>query len=208
MSAIVQTLSCPVCQNVADFTSYESINVGENPALLAPLLHNELFTLSCKGCGHITPIAYDTLYHDPGCRLMVWLIHDEAELPPEPPTISCSNDYVLRRVFTSEELVEKAQLVVDGFDDRVMEMFKLILGTRIARGNPEMRGTIHYAGRSQENTPQLVFRIASESGTTGATAPLREFQEFAALHHDLPPEERKWMVIDQAWALRRMENPR
>lgn len=206
MSAVVQTLSCPVCQTVADFTTYESINVGEQPGLLVPLLQNELFTLTCKSCGAINPIAYDTLYHDPGCKLLVWLIHDSKELPPEPPKISCSNDYVLRRVFSGEELIEKAQLACDGIDDRIMELFKLVIGGRIMRETPDARGTIHYAGRTRTGELQIVFRVTTESGVTGAAVPLEDFRNYALLHTPLPPESREWTVVDQAWALRRLES--
>lgn len=205
MSAIVQTLSCPVCQNISDFTAYESINVGDHPALLGPLLRNELFVLSCSACGTITPIAYDTLYHDPGCRLMVWLIQDDQEQPPEPPRISCSRDYTLRRVFTSEELIEKAQLARDRIDDRIMELFKLTLAARLIKDTPDLMGTLHYAGRIGAVDDQFFFRITTVTGSTGAAVSIQEFAAFAAACQALPENELNWSVIDHSWAQRQLQ---
>ncbi len=205
MSAMVQTLSCPACQSVADFTAYESINVGEHPELLPALLRNQLFSFCCASCGQLTPVAYDTLYHDPDHRLMVWLIQDENESAPEPPKVAARGDYLLRRVFTPEELIEKAQLAQDDIDDRHMELFKLVVGRTLMKETPNLEGTLHYAGRIETAEPGLAFRVATADNVSAVAVAMKELTQFVSRHPLEAQNSGEWSVIDFNWAMRQVQ---
>ena len=75
MSIINEALApCSKCGQQTKVTVYRSIHISENPELKAKVKDGSLFLWECPHCGQVNVAKYETLYHDPAAKLMVWLI--------------------------------------------------------------------------------------------------------------------------------------
>lgn len=147
--------SCSSCGCKKEITVHGGINVGENPELKALVKDGTLFVWDCPSCGSANLATYQTIYHDPSERVMIWLL-PEGLLPGDKVAelgrqIEASSDfpegYVFRRVSDVGSLVEKVNIFDAGLDDTVLEMCKYV--TRM-----EMAGK---AGEKDLGSAQLKF---------------------------------------------------
>ena len=75
MSIINEALApCSKCGQQHKVIVYRSINISENPELKDKVKDGSLFLWECPHCGQVNLAKYETLYHDPAAKLMVWLI--------------------------------------------------------------------------------------------------------------------------------------
>jgi len=81
----------------------------------------------CPYCGTRNLLKYETLYHDPAERLMVWLLPGDA-LPPAAvaDAVKELDGYTLRLVREVGDLVEKVNIHAAGLDDVLVEMCKYV----------------------------------------------------------------------------------
>lgn len=131
MSIIGQALApCTKCGQQHKVTVYKSINVSENPELKAKVRDGSLFLWECPHCGQMNLARYETLYHDPSMKLMVWLIpHGEiSETQMQAITMhtKAMGGYMLRRVNDMGSLMEKVLIRDAELDDVVLEMCKWV----------------------------------------------------------------------------------
>lgn len=137
---------CSSCGKAHEMETYQSINVRSNPELKEKVRNGSLFVWECPDCGQINLASYQTLYHDPDSRLMIWLLpkgsiseSDESVLQEKINLISRQlvNDadvegYVFRRVDDIGSLIEKVLIHDAGLDDTVIEMCKYITKMEMA----------------------------------------------------------------------------
>ncbi|MGM9743283.1 MAG: CpXC domain-containing protein [Candidatus Cryptobacteroides sp.] len=141
------TARCSACGGENNVTIYQSINVRENPELKEKVRDGSLFVWSCPRCGQLNLALYQTLYHDPDERLMVWLLPEGSISDVERQAVEkhmaaiaaqmCSDGggldgYVLRQVSDAGSLIEKVSIHEAGLDDVVMEMCKYITKLELA----------------------------------------------------------------------------
>ncbi len=129
--------SCSKCQRTTEIEVRQSINVALDPQLKARVKDGSLFLWECPCCGQRNLARYQTLYHDPEAKLMVWLLPGDAQ-PPQAveDAVKELEDYTLRRVRDVGELVEKVNLHDAGLEDTVLEMCKWVTRRELAAKNP------------------------------------------------------------------------
>ena len=71
---------CNRCGERSEITVYKSMNVAENPELKEKLRDGSLFIWECPHCHQANLARYETLYHDPEKKIMIWLM-PAGELP-------------------------------------------------------------------------------------------------------------------------------
>ena len=103
MSIINEALApCTKCGQQHKVTVYRSINISENPELKAKVTDGSLFLWECPHCGQVNLAKYETLYHDPAAKLMVWLIPSgeisETQMQAITMHTKAMGGYTLRRV--------------------------------------------------------------------------------------------------------------
>ena len=130
---------CSNCGAKGAAEAYPSINTAQNPELKARVLDGSLFVWECPHCGARNLLRYETLYHDPSEKLMIWLLPGEKE-PPKAVEDAVKElpGYSLRRVTEVGELVEKAKIFAAGLDDWTMELCKWVTRQEMEEKNPEM----------------------------------------------------------------------
>lgn len=147
----MMTARCQRCGEAHAAETYPSINTAQDPELKTRVREGTLFVWECPHCGARNLLKYETLYHDPAEKLMVWLLPGEAE-PPQAvaDAVKDLEGYTLRLVREVGDLVEKVNIHACGLDDVVMEMCKYV--TRLELSDQQKRPDI-------QNIPLKFFRL-------------------------------------------------
>ena len=135
---------CSRCGESHAVATYPSINVAADPDLKARVRDGSLFVWECPHCGARNLLKYETLYHDPAEKLMVWLLPGDAE-PPRAvaDAVKELDGYTLRLVREVGDLVEKVNIHACGLDDVLVEMCKYV--TRLEMADQQKRPEIQDA---------------------------------------------------------------
>ena len=131
-------VSCKNCNKQTEVELRQSINVALDPELKARVKDGSLFVWECPYCGQRNLALYQTLYHDPDAKLMVWLLPGQAQ-PPQAvaDAVKELEGYTLRIVREVGDLIEKVNLNDAGLDDTVLEMCKWVMRRELADKNPD-----------------------------------------------------------------------
>lgn len=131
-------VSCKNCNKQTEVELRQSINVALDPELKARVKDGSLFVWECPYCGQRNLALYQTLYHDPDAKLMVWLLPGQAQ-PPQAvaDAVKELEGYTLRIVREVGDLIEKVNLHDAGLDDTVLEMCKWVMRRELADKNPD-----------------------------------------------------------------------
>ena len=131
-------VSCKNCNKQTEVELRQSINVALDPELKARVKDGSLFVWECPYCGLRNLALYQTLYHDPDAKLMVWLLPGQVQ-PPKAvaDAVKELEGYTLRIVREVGDLIEKVNLHDAGLDDTVLEMCKWVMRRELADKNPD-----------------------------------------------------------------------
>lgn len=151
---------CTRCGQSNTIKVYKSINISENPELKEKVRDGSLFLWECPHCGQMNLARYDTLYHDPEKKLMVWLVQDdnisETQMQAIANHTKAMGGYTLRRVDNTGSLMEKVLINDAGLDDVVLEMCKFVTKMEIS-GKMDRN-----AAASFMDTPFHFYRMRGE----------------------------------------------
>ena len=129
--------SCSHCRQQTEIPVRQSINTALDPEVKARVKDGSLFVWECPYCGHRNLAVYQTLYHDPDARLMVWLLPGEEQAPKAvEEAVKDLEGYTLRLVRNVGDLVEKVNVHNAGLDDVVLEMCKWVTRRELTEKNP------------------------------------------------------------------------
>lgn len=198
------TVTCPQCGNAGEFTTWQSLNVDLNPEEKEKLLSGELTKFTCPSCGHSAEVAYPLLYHDMRRQLMIYLVYGGDTKDIEGlPMGKLMHGYRFRRVGSRNELLEKVRIFEADFDDRLMELFKLMLRRQMEAPDEE---PLFFSGREvREDGKDLLFFVRFPAGGQDSFGvETRSFTEFAAeldgLVDAVPDDGGEWPEVSGAYA--------
>ena len=151
---------CTKCGQDNIIKVYKSINVADSPDLKDKVKDGSLFLWECPHCGQVNLAKYDTLYHDPARKLMVWMVQDDNISETQMQAIAnhtrAMGGYTLRLVDNMGGLMEKVLINDAGLDDIVIEMCKFVTKMEMA-GKMEKSAAATFMG-----TPFHFYRIRGE----------------------------------------------
>lgn len=166
MSIINETSApCSKCGQIHKVTVYRSINVSENPELKDKVKDGSLFLWECPHCGQVNLARYETLYHDPAGKIMIWLLPEgnlpESQMKSITMHTKAMGGYTLRRVNDTGSLMEKVLIHDAGLDDAVIEMCKYVTRLEIAAKMPDqdkdiMSSVFHFYRMEGEGDSRLI----------------------------------------------------
>ena len=93
------------------------------------VLSGKLFDMECTHCHSKFHIPYPVLYHDMEKKLLIQFT-EEKELEPIKKILDHANvgkDYTVRIVDNERDWIEKILISDSGYDDRIMELYKLLV---------------------------------------------------------------------------------
>ena len=127
-------IKCPKCGKELDAKIYESINVSLDKDLLDKVCDFSVFRLKCEDCRIDFPLEYDCMFHDMENKVVVWSINSVKDRYKafEEGGFFIDQGYSMRFVESNKDLVEKVNMLRDGFCDTVIEYIKVhIIGELI-----------------------------------------------------------------------------
>ena len=197
--------SCSHCHQSAEVTVYPRINTALDPELKQRVKDGSLFVWECPYCGTRNLLRYETLYHDPAARLMIWLLPG-TQLPPSQveDAVKQLEGYTLRLVRESGDLVEKLNLSDAGLEDTVMEMCKWVTREELSEKDPSMADIRLRFLRMEGPDNNLVLAFASQGQMKLVTVGFNVYEDARAILSRNPsvrPDE-GFACVDSAWISR------
>jgi hypothetical protein len=127
-------VECSNCGHTQSFAAWQNINVTHSELAGALLEAGRLFESTCRKCGDVREIAYETVYLDFTDAVAVWLKPERqdiplsaADVPHAELIVQADSRFRLRKVRTLSEFAEKLRIFGDGWDDAAIELKKLQL---------------------------------------------------------------------------------
>lgn len=209
----IQKINCPQCDNPQDFEIWESVNVKLDPNLKEKILNRHLLAFKCNKCGQKTVFVYPLLYHDMDKKFMIYLVPEDEYNEEQFEKLDfgipefLAKLYQYRIVFSIDELIEKILIFDEGFDDKVMEIFKGWLLPQEITDESELEETKSFFSccASTENNEKAIIIYMIKNGTISENAyPLDVYvnmaKEFSPKLID-EGETGKWLRIDRYSAI-------
>lgn len=219
MSIINEALApCSKCGQQHKVTVYKSINISDNPELKAKVADGSLFLWECPHCGQMNLARYETLYHDPAGKLMVWLIPageiSESQMQAITMHTKAMGGYTLRRVNDMGTLMEKVLVAESGLDDIVLEMCKYVTKLEMLQKSVPaeqkdefMASNFHFYRCEGEGDERIItFMYALDGQMLGVNIGWNVYQDCAGILERNPqirPEE-GFAKIDAEWLASKM----
>ena len=123
---------CSYCRHTGEIEAYSSINVAERPSLKNKVKDGSLFVWECPACGGRNLAVYQTVYHDPEEKLLIWLLPGDAPVDGRLEGVA-PEGYTLRRVGDAGSLIEKVNIFDAGLDDLTMELLKHVTAMELSQ---------------------------------------------------------------------------
>ena len=129
-----QNIACMDCKKEGAFEFYGHIDVTTDPTLKVLVKNYELFKFTCPHCGSEQFVNYSFIYQDADHGVLLYHLQSPEEIDQARATLTqdgepqASADGQYRRlVIGPDALVEKIRIFDAGYDDRVMELYKIFL---------------------------------------------------------------------------------
>ncbi len=126
--------TCPTCGQVHKFHAYDVISRHEQKEVMEKILDRSIFEFVCPTCGHVEPVLYPVLYQDREKDVMIHM--SDAEGIDDTFDALDPSMHTLRTVKNPNELIEKISIFEKGYDDRAVEVVKLLRRNMLLERNP------------------------------------------------------------------------
>ncbi len=201
MTNQTMSISCPACCTEQAFKICPVADVQNDPEIKEAIFNRDIFRFICPECGEEILIAYNCTYIDRDNKFMVSLIADDEMTSIE------TTDYTVRIVRTINELVEKIALMEDGIDDRIAELYKIMLEDQFEeeRQGIELLG-IYYGGRDFEKKSLMFYIITGNAENVRAMLSFDAYETIAKQFDDYPEMAKSCSEINRAWALKTLQS--
>ena len=206
-------VSCSFCGRSHELDAWPGINVAEEPELKAKVKDGSLFIWECPGCRKANLASYQTIYHDPAERIMVWMLPEglipEDKVEAIGRQIEASSDqtgeYVFRRVGDIGSLIEKVNIFDAGLDDRIIEMCKYVTKMELAEkeGGPAGELSLKFY-RMDGPDNDLEFSYPKDGKMLGVRIGFNVYGDCAGILRRNPSikPSRGFSIVDQTWIAR------
>lgn len=215
-----QQIACLKCKKKSDFEFYGSINTMLDPGLKQRVKNFDIFKFICPHCGSEQFVNYSFLYHQMEDKLMIFYCQDEEEVEKvrtlyaddfatalnekgEQQGIDTTG-YRRRIVIGADNLVEKIRIFDAGLDDRLIEIYKVLLYGQMQSQLAEMPGgdVVDDVFVDEQLDGSLDFVFVADGKAVGAVPFAQEVYDVVAEQYKeaverLAPTE---PVINQDWA--------
>lgn len=201
------TIICSKCSAETDFVAWKSITTDTDPIFKEKVRAGELYQCICPKCGNVTVIEYDTLYSEADKDLTIYFVTSKESyenamelLTNEEIDNEEENNGVFRVVRSRAAFREKLLISDAGYDDRAIEILKLITATHVK----EIQGISFDTALFDFQKGKYGFRFF-ETGKAGIFIPLVEDmynQVVIDFSSRYPVDEKDNLEVDINWAIK------
>ncbi|MDO4280327.1 MAG: CpXC domain-containing protein [Peptococcaceae bacterium] len=202
-----QMIECMACKKEGAFDFYPVVNTMVSADLKARVKNYEIFKFTCPHCGSEQFVNYSFLYHDVKHRVLVYYCQDEedaARAEAQCAETACEAGYRRRVVMGADNLVEKVRIFDAALDDRVVEIYKILLfgemrGQLLMLVGGENVETV-FLDEHADGTLYFVF-VAGNQAVAEVQFDRGVYQEVARRYKKaLENISAETLVVDQDWA--------
>jgi len=195
-----EQIKCPSCGGDIKVTLWDSINAQMDMEDAKSLMEGTLFEYVCPFCGTGISVDNPLLYHDMLHETMIFYAEESDEIKDmirRTAEDSGNSNYNNRLVSDRAALAEKAAIFAAGYDDRAMEITKLVYLSQAAEDHPDKKITRAFF-LLEEGKPYIEI-----IGDICLTAPLsEELYESVAKRFAAKIEAAKGeLIINMDWAM-------
>ena len=133
---------CPECGEMINVHVKEFVDVTEDPVYKEQMLNGTFFLAKCPKCESETLMEYPLMYIDSEKKLNIYMAPDlDDDLVEQLNSIQVpygeeESDAVFRVTSGCDSLLEKILIAENGRDDRVIELYKLIVAESLKEELP------------------------------------------------------------------------
>lgn len=205
-------ITCPTCQKESDFLVWESINTMLDPDMKASVRDRSAFLFTCPHCGRKSHVDYGFLYHQMEDNIMIHYATSDENAETISEFMSANNapdmlkevlesGYLNRIVRSQNALLEKLAIFDAGLDDRIIEIFKIIVLLKFLDGQSEQYEEIELF-YFNDNGEHFIQIIADGKPKGAAPLSMEIYEGFREEFSSRLPEMREdGPFIDRQWAL-------
>ena len=180
-----ETIKCPACGEVSDLTVWQSITVSDSPDVKADLLKGKVNMFICNACGQKALFPAPILYTDTEKKLVISFspqntneararIFEEIKKSSQNSgELKNYPDYNLRFVTTYNELLEKILIFDNGFNDKPIEVIKLLV---LAQDSEKMAQRTCIFGKSDGKNIEFLVNDSKENRIYTSRVPLETYE--------------------------------
>lgn len=180
-----ETIKCPACGDISELTVWQSITVSDSADIKADLLKGKVNMFVCPACGQKALFPSPILYTDTEKKLVISFSPQSSKAAGvkvfEEIKKSSKNsgelknypDYNLRFVTTYNELLEKILIFDGGFNDKVIEVIKLLV---LAQDSEKMSQRTCIFGKADENELEFLVQDSRENQIYTSRVPLSTYE--------------------------------
>lgn len=207
-------IKCPVCGTEVNREVETRINTRQQPQLKKALLNGSLQQFECANCGAKRQIQSELLYHDPDKHYMIFNIPNLKKRKNQVEAmidgiVSDENvdvsDYDLRLVSHLPDLVEKTQLFDLNYDDREVEIVKLLTDGLFAKDRPNDKVLSRYF-YIYEGQAKIMYITEKEQLLVDFSDKLLDFAKGKFKKISTKPGKGEFHLINAEWAAHALTN--
>lgn len=215
-----QPIACLNCKKKSEFDFYGSINTLDDPKLKQRVKNFDLFKFICPYCGSEQFVGYSFLYHQMEDKLMIYCCQNDEEIASvrklfddDFATVTDetgrqraidTSAYRRRIVIGVDDLVEKIRIFDAGLDDRLMEVYKVLLYGQMQSQLAEMPGgdDVDAVFVDEDITGALILVFLAEGQAVGSVPFSKEAYDVIAGQYGKALERLAGdePIVDQDWA--------
>ena len=151
-------IKCPQCGKEINVYVKEFVDVSVNPEYREQILNGTFFLAVCPECGSETLMEYPIMYIDSDKKLNIYMApeHEDDLLDQlnslEIPYGEEEKDAIFRVTSGCDELLEKILIAEGGRDDRIIELYKLIMAESLGEEIPGIHSSqfLYYKDDAEE----------------------------------------------------------
>lgn len=204
------TISCPKCHADVTIDVHSIIDGTAEPELVAQLLNRSLFEFQCDSCETLCYTPYNLVYVDHNRQFVIGFAKDKESVAEVQTLIQSvvKDGEQVRIVATRNQLIEKIQLFEAEYDDRVIELIKVLYSQKFAKDYPKhpLADILFSTDLDGKHTLQY-FIVDNGAITEFIAAPIQHdlYQKIKEdFHFDTRKE--KTPMINLAWAMNFMKS--
>ena len=203
------SVTCPYCQTVSEVEAWQSIDTSTDPSLKEAVRQKAVFRFCCPSCLEETLVDYGFLYHQPEDK---WLIEyapedsaaqdflNELSEEGDPLQQFVQDGYLIRLVRTQNELVEKLLIFDAGLDDRLIEIYKVLVLLRYQETHKDIEAPALYFYAAPDKKPEIQV-LVNDTYDCSTTINPELYQDLQNRFGDrLTPINEDTPLINEQWA--------
>ena len=216
----MEEVTCPRCGKKSPYQIWESVNTMLNPEMKQAVRDGSAFLFTCPHCGNTSHVEYGFLYHQMEDEIMIYVVSsddgieealslmNDVRLDEIKKTFKIESHFLNRIVVTQNCLREKLAIFDSGLDDRIVEIYKLLLLVKYQKEHPDA-GQIQLL-YYQEPAGNRGVEVIVNDNSIGAFEFSNEVydhisSEFLPKMKDIRDDE---PLIDRQWAIQMLKTIR